>query len=65
LIDHVTWCRRPMRTRPAQKNAVQAPAQLCVASPPTTAGRNRLIAAQTTNIRLVTTRALSFSRSGA
>ena len=34
LIDHVTWCSSATRTRPAQKNADQAPVQLCVTSPP-------------------------------
>jgi hypothetical protein len=64
LIDQVTWCSSATRTRPAQKNADQAPAQLPVTSPPMTAGRARLRNAQTTNSRLVVTSAPSLRRSG-
>ena len=38
LTDHVTWCSTPMRTSPAQKNAVSAPHQDQLSSPPSTAG---------------------------
>jgi len=38
LTDQVTWCSSETRTSPAQKNAVSAPAQDMVISPPITAG---------------------------
>ena len=43
LTDQVTWCRKLTRTRPAQKNAVTAPHQDQVITPPSAAGRPRLI----------------------
>src|SRR5918994_7531919 len=38
LIDQVTWCSRPTRTRVPQKKAVSAPCQDHVSRPPTAAG---------------------------
>src|SRR3954470_24243969 len=40
LTDQVTWCRKAMRTRQDKKNAVSAPCQDQLISPPTTAGPN-------------------------
>src|SRR5271155_4583230 len=38
LIDQVTWCRKATRTRLAQKNAMTAPCQDHIQSPPISAG---------------------------
>src|SRR5699024_1843842 len=64
LIDHVTWCSSPMRTRVAQKTAVAAPCQDHVTSPPITGGNRIEVAAHSPNVRLTNTMSLSRSRSG-
>src|SRR5438270_2018314 len=65
LIDQVTWCRRLTRTREAQKNAVTAPCQDQVTSPPATAGPSSETSTQTGNRREIRTMSRSFIRSGA
>src|SRR5690606_4735271 len=65
LIDQVTWCSRPTRTSVPQKNAVSAPCQDQVSSPPSSAGRSRLIRDQSQRRRLIRTMSGSFIRSGA
>jgi len=64
LIDQVTWCSRPTRTRLAQKNADSAPAQDIVISPPSTAGSPKLTSTSSGNTFSIRTIALSCSRSG-
>jgi hypothetical protein len=64
LIDHVTWCRTPTRTSPAQKNAVSAPHHDIVTRPPMSAGASRLTAVKSANSRLMRAMSRSASRSG-
>ena len=65
LVDQVTWCSTAMRTRPAQKNAVNAPHHDRVTRPPMTPGRNSEMIVVSQNRPLTRTMSLSASRSGA
>jgi hypothetical protein len=64
LIDQVTWCSRPTRTSPAQKNAVSAPHHDQESSPPRAAGTSRVATDQTMNSRSTRAMSRSASRSG-
>jgi hypothetical protein len=65
LIDQVTWCSSATRTSEPQKNAVKAPHQDIVTSPPISGGSARDTTVHSTNCRETARRAGSLIRSGA
>src|SRR5205814_8631860 len=64
FTDQVMWCRELMRTRLAQKNAVNAPCQDIDQSPPSSAGVRRVTASHTGNRSSTRLMSGSASRSG-
>src|ERR1700729_4339407 len=64
LIDQVTWCRKEIRTRLAQKNAVTAPSQDQAQSPPISAGARNDAAISPGNQRSIRRMSSSASQSG-
>ena len=64
LIDHVTWCSTPIRTRLPQKKPVTAPHQDQVTRPPMIAGNARLATTSQAKLLLTHMIARSASRSG-
>src|SRR5689334_9867529 len=65
LIDQVTWCSSPTRTSEPQKNAVSAPCQDQVISPPRAAGSSIESSTKAQKFLEIRTRSGSLSRSGA
>src|SRR5215203_5511166 len=64
LIDQVTWCSSPIRTRLAQKKADSAPVQDHVIKPPSSAGASRLTTTKLLKAFSMRTMSRSASRSG-
>ena len=65
LIAQVTWCSSEIRTSPAQKNALSAPCQDQVTSPPARAGASSEVIVISGKNRSTRAMSLSASRSGA
>src|SRR5918994_4414094 len=64
LIDQVTWCSSPIRTRLAQKKADRAPVQDHVIRPPSSAGASRLTTTSLLKALATQTMSQSARRSG-